>query len=77
MIDVIARLGDVTSQRLTIKHVLRQASASEQEIERVLFQFTALEHPIKVGGMSVNYKLHVRVAHASKNVIHDCTSWSF
>ena len=46
MIDVIARLGDVTSQRLINKHVLR--TGSEHEIERVLFQYTALDHPIKV-----------------------------
>ena len=46
MIDVIARLGDVTAQRLITKHVL--LTGSDPEIERVLFHFTALDDPTRV-----------------------------
>ncbi|KAL8573312.1 hypothetical protein ACOMHN_032774 [Nucella lapillus] len=45
LIDVVARLGDVTSQELLMTHVLTKEPAVNEELRRVFIHSVALERP--------------------------------
>lgn len=46
-IDLFSRLGTNAAQEVVLRYILT-SSESEQEIERVLFHFSALKEPVKV-----------------------------
>ena len=47
-VDLVARKGDEFSQRLVVRHFLRNRNATEDHVHRCLFHCIALENPTMV-----------------------------
>lgn len=48
LLDIVTRLGDVTSQNLVVTYVLTKRPLVDEELRRVFIHSAALEHPTKV-----------------------------
>lgn len=65
LIDIVSRMGDVTSQELVVKYVLSKRPWVDEELRRVFIHCTALEHPVE-GFVSAVEK----VCFGEKDVFH-------
>ena len=55
LIDIIARMGDETSQDLLLRHVLSKEAAVGEELRRVFIHCVAMENPTEVR-MTVSHR---------------------
>ena len=51
VLDIVARMGDVNSQRLLVTHVLSRDTPVDEELRRVFIHCAALEQPTEVIGV--------------------------
>jgi hypothetical protein len=55
MIDIVTRLGDMTSQELVVTHVLSKRPWSDEELRRVFIHCTAMKNPSEVLFLRVSF----------------------
>lgn len=68
-IDIVTRIGDVTSQSLLLQHVLSRQPPVNEELRRIFIHCAALENPIPVSYFSVIFSTKFcREKYLTKNI---------